>query len=205
MTKTTSQTKTVILAALEHSYDVSHVIAQAFSLARSLPGAELHFLHVVNERFPANPDTVQRTQLVYQAKQFLEDVLPAEAEVPYAKHVAEGDPAKQVLELADDLRATLLIVGSGGKSRLERLVLGSDCAKITNGAHCPVLVAREVAYPETSPRIEPPCPACAKVRAETAGQTLWCEEHTRRHVHGHVFSEVPPSFGVGSTFLRPNG
>ena len=203
MTKPASPAK-VILAALEHTYESAEVITQAFAQARQLPGAELHFVHVVDERFPAHPDVVQRTQLVYQARQFLDDALPASSDVPYAKHVAEGNPAKQVLELAADLGAALLVVGSG-KPKIERLLLGSVSAKVTEGAHCPVLVVRAVDYPEISPKIEPPCPDCAAVRRTTNGATLWCEEHSRRHVHGHVFSEVPESFGVGSTFLRPNG
>lgn len=51
-----------------------------------------------------------------------------------------GDAAEQILEVARDGRADLIVVGSRGHGRLAGLLLGSVAQKIVALAHCPVLV-----------------------------------------------------------------
>ena len=56
--------------------------------------------------------------------------------------VWEGDPAEAVLEAADAESADVIVLGSHGRSRLGRLILGSTSKRVTEGARCPVLVVR---------------------------------------------------------------
>ena len=54
----------------------------------------------------------------------------------------QGDAKSVILELAEQIRADLIVVGSNCKSTLERLLLGSVCQSILNAAQCPVIVAK---------------------------------------------------------------
>jgi nucleotide-binding universal stress UspA family protein len=56
--------------------------------------------------------------------------------------VWEGDPAEAVLEAADAESADVIVLGSHGRGRLGRLILGSTSKRVTEGARCPVLVVR---------------------------------------------------------------
>ncbi len=56
--------------------------------------------------------------------------------------VWQGDPAEVVLEAADAEAADVIVLGSHGRGRLGRLILGSTSRRVTEGARCPVLVVR---------------------------------------------------------------
>ena len=56
--------------------------------------------------------------------------------------VWEGDPAEMVLEAAGAESADVIVLGSHGRGRLGRLILGSISGRVTEAARCPVLVVR---------------------------------------------------------------
>jgi len=51
-----------------------------------------------------------------------------------------GDPADSIIETARREKADLIVVGRRGGSRLSALLLGSVSQKVTNLAHCVVMV-----------------------------------------------------------------
>jgi nucleotide-binding universal stress UspA family protein len=53
--------------------------------------------------------------------------------------VREGDAAKQIVLLAEQLPADLLVLGTHGKSGFERLFLGSVTEKVLRTTHAPVM------------------------------------------------------------------
>ena len=57
-------------------------------------------------------------------------------------HYKIGEADVEVVELAEELEAGLVVVGSRGNSPLKRAVLGSVSDSIVRHAHCPVLVVR---------------------------------------------------------------
>lgn len=56
--------------------------------------------------------------------------------------VWEGDPAEAVLEAAAAESADVIVLGSHGRGRVGRLILGSTSKRVAEGARCPVLVVR---------------------------------------------------------------
>lgn len=54
----------------------------------------------------------------------------------------EGDPKTEILEMAKHIKAELIVLGSNCKNTVERLLIGSVCQAVLNGAHCPVIVAK---------------------------------------------------------------
>lgn len=58
-----------------------------------------------------------------------------------------GSPDSRIVEAAENMNATLIVVGSHGYNRWERLLLGSISDSVVHHAHCSVLVVRT---PKTS-------------------------------------------------------
>jgi nucleotide-binding universal stress UspA family protein len=53
-----------------------------------------------------------------------------------------GDPKTAILGMAAQVQADLIIVGSNCKNTLERVLIGSVCQSVLNGANIPVIVAK---------------------------------------------------------------
>lgn len=104
-------------------------------------------------------------------------------------HLRVGAAAPAILQVAVDIQADVIVVGTHHRSGLERFFLGSVAEHVVRDAHCPVMVVTTKNYAglRRSRRLEPACPECVKVRRETANQTYWCATHARPHLETHVF------------------
>lgn len=71
-------------------------------------------------------------------------------EVSMLVHVRIGDPVTEILSLADEVGASLLLVGSHGRQGLERMLLGSVSERVVREALCPVMVARDRTYEDVT-------------------------------------------------------
>ena len=58
-------------------------------------------------------------------------------------HLSMGSPDVEIVKLADDIGAGLIIMGSRGLGRIRRALIGSVSDSVVRHAHCPVLVVRE--------------------------------------------------------------
>ena len=72
----------------------------------------------------------------------------------------EGDPATMILNVAQETGAGLIVMGTHGRTGLERLLMGSVAEQVMRKAPCPVLTMRGT--PATSsaaqqhmPRLQP--------------------------------------------------
>jgi nucleotide-binding universal stress UspA family protein len=54
--------------------------------------------------------------------------------------VWDGDPAESIIAAAESEAVDLIVIGSHGRGRLGRLVLGSTSARVAEEATCPVVV-----------------------------------------------------------------
>jgi nucleotide-binding universal stress UspA family protein len=57
-------------------------------------------------------------------------------------HVSTGHPAEEILHLSTQHQPALLVMTTHGRSRLQRLFLGSVALKVVQRAHGPVLLVR---------------------------------------------------------------
>ncbi|HEX8789822.1 MAG TPA: universal stress protein [Polyangiaceae bacterium] len=204
----------MVLAAVDDSAAAANVVRVAANFAGATAGGELHLVHVV-ENLPA-PVTlvpaplglgVTAVEMMADGRKRIE-ALAAEARGRFvgrlATHVACGSAWKQVLQVAIDVQADLLIVGTHGRGGVKRMLLGSVAETVARKASCPVLVVREKDYHAfVPPEIEPACPDCVATQERTGGAQLWCERHAQHHPHGHLHYEVPESFALGSQLFRP--
>jgi nucleotide-binding universal stress UspA family protein len=63
--------------------------------------------------------------------------------------IEEGWPADQILALADEVDANLIVVGTHGRSGLRRLVMGSMAEAVNRKTACQVLTVRGESKPVT--------------------------------------------------------
>ena len=56
--------------------------------------------------------------------------------------VRSGSPASEIIKLAEEVEAELLVVASGGRGLSETVLLGSTAQRVQQYAPCPVLVVR---------------------------------------------------------------
>jgi nucleotide-binding universal stress UspA family protein len=58
-------------------------------------------------------------------------------------HASVGRPDAEIVGLADELDAGLIVLGSRGLGPLRRALMGSVSDSVVRHAHCPVLIVRE--------------------------------------------------------------
>ena len=58
------------------------------------------------------------------------------------RHVVHGDAGPMLVQVAEDMDADLLVMGTGDKGLLKRVFLGSVSQHVVHHAPCPVLVVR---------------------------------------------------------------
>lgn len=75
----------------------------------------------------------------------LEDVKPADPAVPFTHRLTMGDPAAEIVRIAGDENAEMIVLGTHGRTGITRLLMGSVAEGVVRRAPCPVLVYRETA------------------------------------------------------------
>lgn len=75
----------------------------------------------------------------------LEDVKPADPAVPFTHRLTMGDPAGEIVRIAGDEQAEMIVLGTHGRTGVTRLLMGSVAEAVVRRAPCPVLVYREAA------------------------------------------------------------
>lgn len=208
----TNTTRTVILSATDGSSASDDVLRTSGLLAGNVPQGELHLLYVLEpmtDRRGLNVLVPPMTEVVSEARTLLEKAAARTQEFFTGRietHLAVGEPWREILQLSAHLNADLIVVGSHRRKGVERLLLGSVSEQVVRKASCQVLVARPKDYGAMAvPEIEPPCKHCVATQNASAGAKLWCvvHEHRHKHEHGRLHYEFPPTYGVGSMFIRP--
>ena len=133
-----------LLVATDGSEEAALAATVASNLAER-GGSELHVVHAWHEAFGAHPHRYTSWELEARAQAELNEQvrrMKASGATVAGTHLKRGPTIEAVLELAEDLRAGLIVVGSRGLGRVERMVLGSVSEGLVHGADRPVLVVR---------------------------------------------------------------
>lgn len=139
----------VILVAIDFSNASRRALQWALDYARHAP-CHLHTVHVVEKRWKltdlhADLDTL-RAELVDVHDAAVAELAPLVDDDTRTRvgslheHVVLGDPAPEVVRLAQELGAELLVVGSHGGDAMHRLLVGSVASRVVRDAPCPVVV-----------------------------------------------------------------
>jgi len=57
-------------------------------------------------------------------------------------HLVEGGVAQEIVGLAEEIGAGLIVIGSRGRGGIRRTLMGSVSDSVVRHAHCPVMVVR---------------------------------------------------------------
>lgn len=134
------------LHTILHPTDFSPHSAYALQLAGALArdyGARLVILNVVVPQtflysegvFPHLLD-----EMIGEARRNLSQMLVPEG-ILLERRLEQGNPAEEIVRLADEVGADLIVLGSHGRSGITRLLMGSVAEQVTRKANCPILTA----------------------------------------------------------------
>jgi nucleotide-binding universal stress UspA family protein len=155
---------------------------QAARIVARIPGAVMHILHVqVAETSAATVMEAAGLLRLYITEKaaMLGEASPTGVGI----HVRRGDAAKEIAQLAADVSADMIVVGSHKAPHLKSLFVGSTAERVMAASKCPVFVAGPRPHPQPSHTIviEAACPDCLTQRAATQGKSWWCPRHTESH------------------------
>ena len=147
-----------ILVALDDSPRAPEVLRHAAGLAAHT-GARLHLCHAVNVPLGLPADTWAlngedlRARLIdhglHELTTLAGDLHPHITPVRWGERVCRlGRPAQVIIDLAEELKVDLIVIGCHSLAVLDRL-LGTTAARVVNHACCHVLVVRPEADPPT--------------------------------------------------------
>jgi nucleotide-binding universal stress UspA family protein len=149
------QTFDTILFATDFSENSEHAFAYALSLATTY-GARLLILHVINE-----PVDLRGFYVPHISFETLEKEIEEGAEKMMEKFchthlgdfsnvetkVLSGVPADEVVKYAQEVKASLIVLGTQGRRGLDHFLFGSTAERVVRTAHCPVMTVRMPSTP----------------------------------------------------------
>jgi nucleotide-binding universal stress UspA family protein len=187
----------IVLAAIGNDDTAQTVTAMAVQAARLWPDGELHLAHVI-DMLPVVQATVACPSdwtypgiddLRRQSDDYLSRFTRPAGEALGRRvtgHLLAGTPAAELMRLANELRASLLVVGTRDVGSLTRLLMGSTAQTLLRHAPCSVLVARAPQYADERPSDESDvCPDCLQAEATSCGATLRCPRHALAYGRTH--------------------
>jgi len=113
----------------------------AIALAES-HGASLTIVYVYSPAQGTSPDSASAPGDVAYWKNQLEQIRPTNPKIAVNHVFLEGDPATEIVRHAASAGADLIVMGTHGRTGLERLLLGSVAEKVMREALCSVLVVK---------------------------------------------------------------
>lgn len=143
-----------IVCAADLSPESAATLSYALSLAEE-GETRIILLHVLEERFDPREREVPPEQVVMRreieafARERLQAAVPGEARewCSVEERVVVGKPYREILQVAAEEAADLIVVGAHAQGPLHRLLFGSTASQVVRGAACPVLVVRTREHP----------------------------------------------------------
>ena len=141
-----------ILLPTDFSECAAHAVPAATALARLL-GARILCLHVIEPVVPTVGWTPVAEPLpVADLSERLEDAAASElpkvarceecAGLEVEDLIAHGEAASEIVRVARERGADLIVISSHGRTGLGRILFGSTAESVVRHAHCPVLVVK---------------------------------------------------------------
>ena len=143
---------TTVLLATDGSKDAELATTTALGLADST-SSELHivlveepaYAYVDASGYPFFTDAELEHELEQQARMRLDAEMEKRRSAGGAvaeAHLRVGAAAAEIVDLAEDIGAGLIVMGSRGLGGIRRALMGSVSDSVVRNAHCPVLVVR---------------------------------------------------------------
>ncbi|UCG39288.1 MAG: universal stress protein [bacterium] len=134
--------------------DFSTTANRAFAYAREMvecTGGELHLIHVLDTDFLSGAllitiEPVEESVAKWKkrAQDKLKTVYLREeyGDLNPVVHLKEGKPHEEILKAAEEIGADMIIIGSHGRTGLEKAIFGSVAERVVRMAPIPVLLVK---------------------------------------------------------------
>ena len=139
-----------ILTAIDFSESSDYAFEYALTLARQFQ-AELTVMHVINEPVDLRGFYVPHIsfeQLEKEIEDGAEKMMVKFCQTKmgdftgYSTQVVAGIPYEEVLRKAEEIGASLIVLGTHGRTGIDHLIFGSTAERVVRSATCPVLTIR---------------------------------------------------------------
>ncbi len=136
--------------AVDGSDTALQAVRQGMTLVQNGLNARLALLHVQEPATLLELATQDSDLIAGAAMDAGEDLLASAealvqaANIPFTSEIALGEPATVLLDLAENLNASMLLIGARGLGTLRRALMGSVSQAVLNRANLPVLIVKPV-------------------------------------------------------------
>jgi len=139
-----------ILTAIDFSESSDFAFEYALTLARQFQ-AELTVMHVINEPVDLRGFYVPHIsfeQLEKEIEEGAEKMMEKFCQTRmgdftrYTTAVVAGIPYEEILRKAEETGASLIVLGTHGRTGIDHLIFGSTAERVVRSATCPVLTIR---------------------------------------------------------------
>jgi nucleotide-binding universal stress UspA family protein len=134
-----------ILIGYDGSAQSEKAVETGLALAQSLDAKALLFAVA---RPPEPATMVEVDAMLDDAREHFEEQFrkiiqrAKELGVELQTDIAIGHPVEQIVHRAETDHVDLIVLGRRGRSRFEKMLVGSTAEKVLRYAHCPVMVVR---------------------------------------------------------------
>ncbi len=157
-----------ILHPTDFSEEAGAALRVACSLAKQV-GAEVVVLYVIPPPGTWGEEVARRPPDSFEEELWNEYLLPIQSSEPgvsLVRRLEDGVPEEVIVQVAAELPADLIAMGTHGRQGVTRLLMGSVAEKVMRTAPCPVLTTRgelrekvpvaeaTAAVPEEMPQME---------------------------------------------------
>ncbi len=137
--------KKTVVVPVDFSDDAFAALDTALEMAED--PAHVHVVHVLPMLEVSDPGIVWATiddeSRREHATEALEKELAGRKCDGVQVAIRFGDPGHEIVALANEVDAGLVVVSSHGQSALKHLLIGSVAERVVRLAHCPVLVLKK--------------------------------------------------------------
>jgi len=142
-----------ILVPVSFAPSSEKALKTAFDIARR-QGSELFVLHVANDpiiqseagigtfSLPGDWPREWKRRRQELDRMVAEQIKHARRALPVTTIIVEGDPERQILEIARKKKIDLIVLGHHGETALEHFFIGRNIDHIMDHASCDVLIIR---------------------------------------------------------------
>lgn len=141
---------TKIVTAIDFSESSDHAFNYALTLARQF-ASELVVMHVINEPVDLRGFYVPHIsfeQLEKEIEESAQEMLKKFCQERltdfpnYSIKLVTGIPCDEIVATAHEVQASLIVVGTHGRTGLDHIIFGSTAERVVRTANCPVLTVR---------------------------------------------------------------
>ncbi|CAM3917087.1 universal stress protein [Lederbergia lenta] len=135
-----------ILLAADGSDNSIRAAEQAAKIASLSEDATVEIVYVMDysksKREVLHSQSSETLELERRKNLFPIEVLLREVNVTYKLTMLHGDPGPTLVEYANKMSCSMMIIGSRGLNTLQEMVLGSVSHKVAKRVNCPVLIVK---------------------------------------------------------------